>query len=161
MKSGTASEHTTSAFLKSNISDIRSYVFSSDMFPYTILTPGIGAISKRSTATTVSGPSAGFPGLCYTYSDSTFSAIICDQPPGAAPTSMTLIPGWNRLNLVLISSSLKADLDLYFYRRAYFTNGSLTCRFIHCLEEPFSPDFEAELANGLIVAEKNIFIFKL
>ena len=85
--------------------------------------------------------------------------MICDHPPGAAPTSITLMPGRNKLNLVLISSSLNADLDLYFYSLAYFTKGSFTCRFIHCLEEPLSPDFGVT-ANDLIVAEINVFIDK-
>jgi hypothetical protein len=93
MKVGTASEHMISALLKSSISETFSIVFFSEMSPYTILTPGIGTISNLSTATTFSGPLAGLFGLYWIWMDSTFSAMICDQPPGAAPRSITLIPG--------------------------------------------------------------------
>jgi hypothetical protein len=45
-----------------------------------MVTPEMGAISRTSIATTRP------PGI-------TFCAATCDQPPGAAPRSSTVIPG--------------------------------------------------------------------
>ena len=118
IKSGTASEQTTSAFWQSRHLEMSSCVFSSLMSPQITLTPWIGAISSRSTATTLSLP---------TQVECTCSEMICAHPPGAAPTSTTFMPGLNKSQRVLISISLKADLDLYFYSFAYLTQWSLTC----------------------------------
>src|SRR5262245_4625214 len=92
-------------------------------------TPAVGAMSRRSIATTFPLPCA-LPAR---------RAATWLQPPGAAPRSTTRAPGLSRWCLSSISMSLKAARPRNPSRLARATYGSLSCRSSQSLDDSDRP----------------------
>ena len=116
LKFGAISDITTSTFSSPTRSSKVLRTFSSRKSPCRKSTPTMGSISKISHAIT-----RPFRPIWLT--------TYCDQPPGAAPRSTTVIPGLNKRSVCWISSSLKYARERSFCLCAFCTKGSLKCSF--------------------------------